>query len=128
MPINEKEINCHLFDQLTLVERIERVLKRGDLDAALEELEFERKQIERKLYQQPPLIKNNQVLYIHKRNDHMPINEKEYNGILFDQLSLLENIERIAKKTGAQEVLDEIAYQRRQIERKLYQQPLLVNE
>lgn len=58
----------------------------------------------------------------------MPINEKEYNGILFDQLSLLENIERIAKKTGAQEVLDEIAYQRRQIERKLYQQPPLVKE
>lgn len=57
MPINEKEINCNLFDQLTLVERIERVLKRGDLDAALEELEFERKQIERKLYQQPPLVR-----------------------------------------------------------------------
>ena len=43
----------------------------------------------------------------------MPITEKEYNGYLFDQLTLLEDIE----------VLDEIAIKRRQIERKLYQLP-----
>lgn len=55
MPINEKELNCNLFDQLSLLERIERVAKRGDCDAVLEEIEFERKQVERKLYQQPPL-------------------------------------------------------------------------
>ena len=28
----------------------------------------------------------------------MPINEKEYNGNLFDQLTLLERIERQVKK------------------------------
>lgn len=58
----------------------------------------------------------------------MPINEKEYNGHLFDQLSLLEDIERVAKKTDAKEVLDEIEYQRKKIERKLYQQPPLIQK
>lgn len=57
MPTNEKEYNGNLFDQLSLLERIERVAKQGDIDRVLEEIEFERKQIERKLYQQPPLIK-----------------------------------------------------------------------
>ncbi len=51
--------------------------------------------------------------------------EKEYNGILFDQINLLDDIERIAKKIDAQPVLDEIAYKRKQIERKLYQKPPL---
>ena len=31
----------------------------------------------------------------------MPINEKEYNGILFDQLSLLEDIEVVAESEKA---------------------------
>ena len=53
----------------------------------------------------------------------MPITEKEYNGYLFDQLTLLEDIESVAKQTNATEVLDEIAIKRRQIERKLYQLP-----
>ena len=56
----------------------------------------------------------------------MPINEKEYNGYLFDQLTLLEEIERVAKKTNAIEVLEEIEIKRKQVERKLYQKPPLI--
>jgi len=58
----------------------------------------------------------------------MPTTEKEYNGYLFDQLTLLEDIERVAKQTNAIEVLNEIAIKRKQIERKLYQQPPLKSE
>ena len=52
MPSNEKEINCNLFDQLSILERIEAVTKD---DAALKQIAIERRQIERKLYQKPPL-------------------------------------------------------------------------
>lgn len=55
---DEKEINCSLFDKLDMLERIERVAKATNADAVLEEIEFERKQVERKLYQQPPLTSN----------------------------------------------------------------------
>lgn len=55
----------------------------------------------------------------------MPINEKEYNGYLFDQLSILERIEAV---TDDEKALKQIAIERRQIERKLYQQPLLKSE
>lgn len=55
----------------------------------------------------------------------MPIDEKEYNGYLFDQLSILERLERVAKSEKAEAVLKEIEFERRQIERKLYQQPPL---
>ncbi len=55
----------------------------------------------------------------------MPTNEKEYNGYLFDQLSLLERLERVAEKEGATAVLAEIAFERKQVERKLYQNPPL---
>ena len=55
----------------------------------------------------------------------MPMTEKEYNGILLDQISLLEEIERVAKKVNCQEVLDEIEFKRNQINRKLYQKPPL---
>ena len=58
----------------------------------------------------------------------MPTTEKEYNGYLFDQLTLLEDIERVAIQTNATEVLNEIAIKRKQIERKLYQQPPLKSE
>ncbi len=50
----------------------------------------------------------------------MPINEKEYNGNLFDQLSILERIEAV---TDDEKALKQISIERRQIERKLYQQP-----
>ena len=58
----------------------------------------------------------------------MPTNEKEYNGYLFDQLSLIEDIERVAKKTNSTEVLELLDIKRKQIERKLYQSPPLVEE
>ncbi len=54
MPNNEKELNCNLFDQLEIIERIKREAKRGGLDAVLEQLEIEEAAINRKLYQQPP--------------------------------------------------------------------------
>ena len=54
MPTNEKEYNGNLFDQLSILERIEAVT---DDEKALKQIAIERKQIERKLYQQPPLIK-----------------------------------------------------------------------
>ncbi len=50
----------------------------------------------------------------------MPNNEKEYDGYLFDQLTILERLERIAKKTGDTEVMEEIGIIRKEIERKLY--------
>lgn len=57
----------------------------------------------------------------------MPMAEKEYNGILLDQISLLEEIERVAKKVNCQEVLEEIEFKRNQINRKLYQKPPLID-
>lgn len=58
----------------------------------------------------------------------MPMTEKEYNGNLLDQLSILERLERVAKRTNATEVLEEIEFERNQINRKLYQKPLLIND
>ena len=52
----EKELNANLFDQLTLVERIERHLIKGGEEAAKEEIETLKRDINRKLYQKPPLI------------------------------------------------------------------------
>lgn len=53
MPTNEKEINCYLFDQLSILERIEAVTND---EAVLKQIAIERRQIERKLYQKPPLV------------------------------------------------------------------------
>lgn len=58
----------------------------------------------------------------------MPTNEKEYNGYLFDQLTILDDIQEIAEKEQAVETLKEIAKKRKQIERKLYQRPPLISE
>lgn len=55
MPMNEKELNCNLFDQLSILERIERVAKKEKATETLAEIDFEKQQINRKLYQQPPL-------------------------------------------------------------------------
>ena len=57
MPTYEKEINCNLFDQLSILERIEAVTKD---EAALKQIAIERRQIERKLYQKPSLISEGQ--------------------------------------------------------------------
>ena len=53
----------------------------------------------------------------------MPINEKEYNGNLFDQLTLLERLEIEAQKDNAENVLKQIAFEKNAINRKLYQKP-----
>ena len=58
----------------------------------------------------------------------MPNNEKEYNGYLFDLFSILERLERVAKEEKAEAVIKEIEFERRQIERKLYQRAPLINE
>ena len=60
MLINEKEYNDYLLDQLSAVERIERQVKKGDLEAVKEEIEILKKEINRKLYQKPPLTDNRQ--------------------------------------------------------------------
>lgn len=54
----EKEYNGNLFDQLSLLEDIESALKQGGEKAAMEMIATKRRQIERKLYQQPPIIEN----------------------------------------------------------------------
>ncbi len=58
MPTNEKEYNGYLLDQLSAVERIERQVKKGDLKAVEEEIEIIKNEINRKLYQKPPLTDN----------------------------------------------------------------------
>ena len=55
MLTTEKEYNGYLLDQLSAVERIERQVKKGDLEAVKEEIEIIKKEINRKLYQRPPL-------------------------------------------------------------------------
>lgn len=58
----------------------------------------------------------------------MPMTEKEYNGILLDQITILDDLEEIAKEEGAEKTLKAIAKKRHQIERKLYQQPPLIKD
>ena len=60
-----------------------------------------------------------------KEGDYITLEEKQYNGSLFDQLSILERIEAV---TNDENALKQIAIERRQIERKLYQQPPLINK
>ena len=56
MPVNEKELNCNLFDQLTLLEDIEKVANETqNIEKVLEMIAWKKQQVERKLYQQPPL-------------------------------------------------------------------------
>lgn len=56
MPTNEKEINCYLFDQLTILEDLQEVAESENATETLKMIAKKRAQIERKLYQQPPLI------------------------------------------------------------------------
>lgn len=60
-------------------------------------------------------------------SDYMP-NEKEYNGFLFDQLTLLERLEIEAEKDHAVNVKKQIEFERKAIERKLYQNPPLTKD
>jgi hypothetical protein len=55
MPTNEKEFNCYLLDQLELIERLETVAQKSNATEVLEQLAIERRFVERKLYQNPPL-------------------------------------------------------------------------
>lgn len=55
----------------------------------------------------------------------MPINEKEYNGILFEKLEIVERIRREAERGGLDAVMVQLDIEQRAIERKLYQQPPL---
>ena len=59
MPMTEKELNCILLDQLSLLEDIEEVVKTKGSKETLELIAKKRKQIERKLYQKPPISDNN---------------------------------------------------------------------
>lgn len=59
MPMTEKELNCHLLDMIDLLEEIERVAIKAGCKEVLDEIEFKRNQINRKLYQKPPLVNNN---------------------------------------------------------------------
>lgn len=56
MPTNEKEINCNLFDQLTILDDIQEKAEEENAVKTLKEIEKKRKQIERKLYQNLSLI------------------------------------------------------------------------
>ncbi len=58
MPINEKELNCNLFDQLSILEEIEEVAVKTGADEVLKTVEKLKKRVERKLYQKPPLTDN----------------------------------------------------------------------
>lgn len=58
----------------------------------------------------------------------MPTNEKEYNGYLFDQLSLIEETSEIASEENAVKTVAFLEKKKKQIERKLYQQPPLIHE
>ena len=51
----EKELNINLFERLDLIERLEMIAENNDIEAVKKQLAIERKFIERKLYQQPPL-------------------------------------------------------------------------
>lgn len=55
MPTSEKEINCYLLDQLELIERLEMVAAESNADEVLKQLAIEKRFVERKLYQNPPI-------------------------------------------------------------------------
>ncbi len=57
----------------------------------------------------------------------MPMTEKEYNGNLLDQLTLLERIEEVAIETKDEKVLKVIEKLKREVNRKLYQKPPLID-
>lgn len=56
----ETELNVNLFERLDLLDRLERVARKENCEPVLQEIAFERKLIERKLYQKPPLIEEQQ--------------------------------------------------------------------
>ena len=57
----------------------------------------------------------------------MPMTEKEYNGNLLDQLTLLERIEEVAIETKDEKVLKVIEKIKTEVNRKLYKKPSLID-
>lgn len=57
----------------------------------------------------------------------MLMTEKEYNGNLLDQLTLLERIEEVAIETKDEKVLKIIEKLKKEVNRKLYQKPPLTD-
>ena len=55
----------------------------------------------------------------------MPNNEKELNCYLLDQLELIERLEIVAQNGSSDEVLKQLALEKKFVERKLYQKPSL---
>lgn len=55
MLTNEKEYNGYLLDQIELIERLEMAAESGDIESVKKQLALEKKFVERKLYQKPPL-------------------------------------------------------------------------
>lgn len=58
----------------------------------------------------------------------MLANEKELNCYLLDQLELIERIEIIAQNSNSDEVLKQLALEKKFVERKLYQKLPLIND
>lgn len=54
----EKELNATLFDQLTIIERVERRAEKGDFEEVKKEIEIIKNEINRKLYQKSALTDN----------------------------------------------------------------------
>lgn len=57
---SEKELNVNLLDKLDLLERLEMADNEGGYEKIKQQLAFEKKCIERKLYQKPLLTGTNQ--------------------------------------------------------------------
>lgn len=51
----EKELNVNLLDKLDMLERLEMADNEGGYEKIKRQLAFEKKCIERKLYQKPPI-------------------------------------------------------------------------
>lgn len=57
--LTEKELNVNLLDKLDLLERLEMADNDGGYEKIKQQLAFEKKCIERKLYQKPLLTETN---------------------------------------------------------------------
>ena len=57
----------------------------------------------------------------------MPNNEKELNCYLLDQLELIERLEIVAQNGSNDEVLKQLALEKKFVERKLYQKSPLTD-
>ena len=52
---SEKELNVNLLDKLDILERLEMADNEGGYEKMKQQLAFEKKCLERKLYQKPPI-------------------------------------------------------------------------